>query len=126
MINRRALTMIETLAATVLLAVLAAACLPAVQGALRQLQVAPADRVSIAQLGRFADEFLAISETEAILADFSHGVIYSPALEADVEVTRMQARGPTDHAWLKFACDEAIVLRWIPARLAPESAGAAP
>lgn len=118
MMHRRGLTLLEVLAAAVLLTVLATTCMPLLRKAMRDLRE-PEESVAIFDLAQFADDFVA--DPSAFDAESITPVaeaIQVPWLEHPdrpaVRVLRLNAIGSdTDHAWLRFACGNRTVVRWI-------------
>lgn len=114
---RRGLTLVEVLAATVLLTVLAGACVPLMERAMRALDdpAAPIDRFELAVLAdQFMDEPAAFGmerppQDETIFLTWPEQLDRPP-----VTVRRLRASDTdVDHAWIEFACGEAAVWRWI-------------
>ncbi|MCP3902961.1 MAG: prepilin-type N-terminal cleavage/methylation domain-containing protein [Planctomycetes bacterium] len=118
--THRGLTLVEVLASTVLLVVIATVCLPTITAAREHLAADP-DAVPVDLLGAAADEFMAEPE--------SHGVESLPELE-QVEITTSSlgpivvthVEGPMDsaHVWLRFSAGTTSVFRWV--RLPEEEA----
>jgi prepilin-type N-terminal cleavage/methylation domain-containing protein len=116
-VPRRALTLIEVLAATVLLATIAAACLPVIATAREHLISPKAPTISVDDLALIADELIADPASlgatdltapepfEFTLTDDRVGTIAVRRLDcADSEVR---------HAWVSFEAGGASVFRWI-------------
>ena len=118
MMLRRGLTLLEVLASTVLLTMLASACLPLLRQAMDDL--------------RQMDEPFALIEltqlVEMFLADPAAFGVESPPSERDelhlpwpeqsnrspVVVHRLSAEaGPHDHAWLSFTSEGQRIFRWV-------------
>ncbi|MCH8314449.1 MAG: type II secretion system protein [Planctomycetes bacterium] len=129
MIRRRGLTLLEVLASTVLLTMLASACLPLLRQAMSDL--------------RQTDEPFALVEltqlAELFLADPSAFGVESLPLESDelhlpwperpgrspVTVRRWRADTPPppphDHAWVSFSCEGQRIFRWLAVETERES-----
>jgi prepilin-type N-terminal cleavage/methylation domain-containing protein len=113
--NRRGLTLVETLAAAALLAVMAAAVAPLLRDAASAVE--EPDEVDMLGLGQFADEVAAVPERHGI--DVRTGgpwsVLWKRTFdERLVEVTRLLAKTePERSAWLVFRCGTGATLRWV-------------
>ncbi len=121
----RGLTLVEVLAATVLLAILAATCMPLFQRAMRALQTTkpPFELLELAQ------------SADSVLADPSAFGVEAPAQLAELQlpwpehhdrplitVRRLSAfDSESDHAWLTFSCGGQTVYRWVPLEREPEN-----
>ncbi len=111
--GRRGLTLLEVLASAVLLAVLAAACVPLLAAAMRDLEEAQPP-FEYGELVEFVDSVLAEGSLNAIEADESE--IQWPATGGDrpsVRVRRLMAEPDARHAWLVFSADPWAVCRWV-------------
>lgn len=115
---RRALTLVEVLAATVLLAMLAAACMPLLQRAMRGLDEpeAPFNPVELAQL---ADSFLADPSAFGVESPSEQDELHFPWPEhpqrPPVTVRRLTAQdAEADHTWLAFSSGKTFIFRWVP------------
>ena len=111
----RGLTLVEVLAATVLLAILAATCMPLLQRAMRALQTTKPP-FELLELAQFAD---------SLLADPSAFGVEAPSQLAELQalwpehpdrslitVRQLSASDPeSDHAWLAFSCGGRAVCR---------------
>ena len=129
--HRRALTLLETLIASAILAMLAGACLPLLSAALRAL--APAENNGVEQqsrlvidLARLADAFMRNPEA----APFAIKDLPTQLITSDVEVSwpndfsehpwprvtahalRSSADKP-DHLWIVFECRGQRVMRYL-------------
>jgi len=133
--TRRAMTLVEALAATVLLAVLAGACLPLMQQAMRSLREADAAGFDVRDLSLMADAFVAEPEafTTVPFDDMTEiEVAWPDTADRDpVRVERLvRVDAPAtdtpddddddDHAWLVFSCGPFTVCRWVPIEGASE------
>ncbi len=111
--SRRGLTLLEVLGSAALLAVLAAACVPLLAAAMRDLEdVRPP--FEYGELVKFVDSLLAQGSASALEADASE--IPWPAIEGDrpsVRVRRMRAEPDARHAWLVFSAGPWTVCRWV-------------
>lgn len=118
MMRRRGLTLLEVLAATVLLTMLAGACVPLLRQAMNDLRQ-PDEPLALVELTQLAKLFL---------ADPTAFGIEPPLLERDelhlpwpdqsdrtpVIVHRLSTdAGPHDHAWVSFTSGEQRIFRWI-------------
>ena len=116
--RRRGLTLLEVLASTVLLTMLAWACGPLLRKAMNDLRQ-PDEPFALIELTQLAGMFL---------ADPSAFGVESPPSELDelhlpwpdqsdrspVVVHRLSAEaGPHDHAWLSFTSEGQRIFRWI-------------
>ena len=115
--HRRGLTLVEVLAATVLLAVMAAVCTPLLRQSMRALDQAPvpfaphelaavADTVA-ADPGRYGAEGVEeITDQEIPWPDEPE--------RPPITLRLIVPEGPeTDHAWLALTCGGVTVHRWI-------------
>ena len=138
MTGRRAFTLVETLAAAAILAVMAAACAPLLAQAMRAAddpaEQAPGDWDAL-DLGRLADR---IAEDPAAFGIDPTGPVDAlvgwpeatgrPA----VHVSRLDAEGEdgtedggSTGAWLAMRCDGRIAVRWVaPEAIVPPKEGA--
>lgn len=122
--SHRALTLIEVLASTVLLTMLAATCMPLLQRAMRTLEEDPASLAApIIDLEQLADEFLADLGRQAVDPTQTAELSWSAHPElAPVQVQLLvggdESSGNDDARlrgrWLKVSCAACSVLRWIP------------
>ena len=120
MCQRHALTLLEVLAATVLLTLLAATCLPMLQRATRLLDQ-PEVPFDYSELARLADSILADPEIFGLSGLPSEGeaaIGWPESPDRPMVVIRVLSAQDTssDHVWLRFSCDQASVHRWIPVR----------
>ncbi|GEM_PF-3947895 len=120
--SRRAMTLIEVLAATVLLAILGSVC----ASVLRSVPVIPTDpasgtvSVDMLSLERAVDELLGDPDLrEHVIADASVETSMpwpdEPAQPA-IQVRRVEhesAAEESEHAWVAFSCEQCIVWRCI-------------
>ncbi len=118
-LTRRGLTLVEVLCASVLLAVLASACVPMLTSSLRRLHE-PVRSFQIEELAEVAD--LAMSEPNLFgvdrIDDLSGQEIAWPNEASDrpairVELLELAAAEQPNHAWLVFSCAEQAVYRWM-------------
>ncbi|MCP3905290.1 MAG: prepilin-type N-terminal cleavage/methylation domain-containing protein [Planctomycetes bacterium] len=117
--THRGLTLVEVLASTVLLVVIATVCLPTITAAREHLAADP-DMVPVDLLGAAADEFMAEPESHGVesLPDLEQ-VEITPSIGA-VVVTRVEGSTDADHVWLRFSAGTTSVFRWV--RLPEEEA----
>ena len=115
---RRALTLVEVLAATVLLAMLAAACMPLLQRAMRGLDEpdAPFNPLELSQL---AASLLADASAFSVESPYQQDELQLPWPEhpqrPPVTVRRLMAQDvESDHAWLAFSSGKTFIFRWVP------------
>ena len=120
----RGLTLVEVLAATVLLAILAATCMPLLQRAMRALETIK-QPFELLELAQFADSLLADPsafgvEAPSQLAELQLSWPEQPDRSL-ITVRRLSASDPeSDHAWLTFSCGGRAVYRWVPLEPEPE------
>lgn len=116
----RGLTLVEILTATVLMAILVAACVPILRRASQALDE-PDRPIAILQLATLADGFLADPDAfgpESAGTEDSFEIQWPPANtdRPSVLVQRLEPADPADgRRWLVFSCDGASVVRWLPA-----------
>ncbi len=115
---RRALTLVEVLAATVLLAMLAATCMPLLQRAMRALDEpeAPFNPLELSQL---ADSFLADPSAFGVESPCDQDELHFPWPEhpqrPPVTVRCLTAQATeVDHTWLAFSSGNTFIFRWVP------------
>lgn len=113
-VTRRGMTLVEVVAALVLLATLAGAIVPLLQSSARALAPAPS-APDLVRLGDFAARLLtdprALGLTEeALSAGTLNQQLPCPG-GPSVRVTRLEAGA--DHAWLIFECGNAVIARWV-------------
>ncbi len=114
---RRGLTLLEVLAATVLLAMLAGACVPILRRAARALNPPPTS-IELRELAVLADAFMAEPSESGFAAESMPGefeLTWPDSPDRDpVSVEIMTTEAPNaEHLWLIFAADEWFVLRWM-------------
>ncbi len=117
-LTRRGLTLVEVLCASVLLAVLASACVPMLTGSLRKLHE-PASTFQIEELGEAAD--LAMNAPEMFGADriddlAGQEIAWPDATDrAPIRIELIESANAEqpNHAWLVFSCAEQAVYRWM-------------
>ncbi len=117
--RRHGLTLVEVLASTVLLTLVAATCMPLLRQAMRGLRE-PATPFELLELVEFADAFVA--DPAAFGFDEIQPVDGEAQLESPwpqdpdrpaVAVRRLTVDDQdADHAWLTFTCDRWTVCRW--------------
>jgi prepilin-type N-terminal cleavage/methylation domain-containing protein len=118
--DRRGLTLIEVLAATVLIAMIAAVCVPVMRSASAALE--PQDReIEVAELSLLIDQWLAEEAPPAFSReDVFEGQILWPdhPTRPPVDVRLLLSRDSAlHHGWLLLQCESFDLLRWVP--LAP-------
>ncbi|MCH8166197.1 MAG: type II secretion system protein [Planctomycetes bacterium] len=118
---RRALTLVEVLAATVLLAMLAATCMPLLQRAMRALdEPSPPDApFELVELSQLADSFLADASAFGVESPSEQDELQLPWPEhtqrPPVIVRRLTAQdADADHTWLAFSSGKTFIFRWVP------------
>ncbi len=117
MTERRGMTLLEVLAATVLLAVLAGTCIPTLRHAARALST-PSASFDLYELAALADAFVEGPSEFGMAPDAlpSEFELHWPELP-DHDPVRVRIVTPdapdTEHLWLTFATDEWFVLRWM-------------
>ncbi len=126
MMRRRGLTLLEVLASTVLLTLLASACLPLLQQAMSDLRQTdePFAMVGLTQL---AELFLADPSAFGVASlpselDELHLPWPEQPDRSPVTVRRLSADAPPhDHAWVSFSCEGQRIFRWLAAEAEQES-----
>lgn len=124
MTERRALTLVEVLVATALLAVLVATLLPFAVRASRSLSPRPAP-VDMDALSGFADAVMSNPGAFQI-ADLNvveqTTIAWPGSTTREVTIRRVSPAELSDdepyvlpHRWLAFTCEDVTVLRWVPA-----------
>lgn len=116
--RERGLTLVEVLCASVLLAVLASACVPMLTSSLRRLHQPPST-FQIEELAEAAD--LAMNEPEMFGADriddlTGQEIAWPDATDRApirVELIESASAEQPEHGWLVFSCAEQAVYRWI-------------
>ncbi len=112
--RRRGLTLIEVLAATVLLSLIAATCLPLMQKAARDLAAAPTSPTwDIIELQDYLDEVaddptgfgIEVWPPDAATINWPDG-----AMRSAVELRR--AHETATHVWLEASCDGQRIFVW--------------
>ncbi len=121
---RRGLTLAEVLAATVLLAILAATCMPLLQRSMRALQTTKPP-FELLELAQFADSLLADPSAFGVEAPSQLAELQLPWPEQPdrslITVRRLSASDPeSDHAGLAFSCGGRAIYRWVPLEREPE------
>ena len=112
------LTLVEVLAATVLLAILAAACVLLLQRAMRALQP-PDPGFEFLELAQLADLFIADPSTlggEALPQEGEHQALWPEHPDRPlITVHRLTANDPeAEYAWLVVSSGQWAVHRWVP------------
>ena len=126
MMRRRGLTLVEVLASTVLLTMLAWACVPLLQQAMNDLRQMDEPFVLV-ELTQLAEMFLADPSAFGVEALPSQGdELQLPWPEqsdrSPVIVHRLSADGEAlDHAWLSFTSQGQHIFRWLPVEAEKES-----
>ncbi len=118
MIRRRGLTLLEVLASTVLLTMLASACLPLLRQAMSDLR--PTDEpFALVELTQLAELFLADPsafgvESLPLQLDELHLPWPEQPDRSPITVRRWSADAPPpDHGWLSFSCEGQRIFRWL-------------
>ena len=128
MIRRRGLTLLEVLASTVLLTLLASACLPLLRQAMSDLR--PTDEpFALVELTQLAERFLADPPAfgvESLPSQLDELHLPWPERPGRLPVTmhRLTADAPPpphDHAWLSFSCEGQRIFRWLAVEAEGES-----
>ncbi|MCH8825290.1 MAG: prepilin-type N-terminal cleavage/methylation domain-containing protein [Planctomycetes bacterium] len=116
----RGLTLIEVLAATVLLSMLAASCIPLLRLAMTDLRHQD-ESFDLIELSLFVDEVLSKPtdfnlDLEMIAQSSQHTINWpDSATGASIIMRRLVSDNPkVDHAWLCFTSNGQSVFRWIP------------
>ena len=141
----RGLTLLETLIATAILAMIAAACVPVIARAMVLLGPSSAtpnkSTVQMADLSLVADAFMndpsafgidrkALPELEAFQIAWPEDDSAHPAPSTDVVEVKVQRATDAEvkHAWIAFNCEDLVVLRWLalPERDPHDSQGGRP
>ena len=132
MTSQRGLTLIEVLASTVLLTLIAATCVPLLRQAMEAARE-PVRSIDLADLAELADRLVADPEAMESLGFESQQELPWPDL-ADgppVVITRFDAAGgrtadgEVNHTWLTFTCDGWSVSRWLAIETEQEPRGEA-
>ncbi len=131
----RGLTLLEVLAATMMLALLAATCSPIIAKAMALVRQGGAaalasPTVSLPELEEVADAFMADPKQFGVATAHLHEIEHveftcpssphagaadaSPLAGCIVRVARLGAPENAKHFWLVFACEESKVVRWVP------------
>jgi prepilin-type N-terminal cleavage/methylation domain-containing protein len=119
--SHRAMTLVEVLAATVLLALVAGACASMLRGAAESMPPS-AGPVGVDALSEFVQALLEppapSDRTEAFLHWMKSGadeyeLAWPKPGWLSVHVRRLTSAPEADHAWLEFSCDDVRVWRWI-------------
>ena len=121
------LTLIEVLASTALLTILAATCVPLLRRSLRVIR-APAPPLELFELAEFADTFVADPAAfEPGVEEIHREVPWPDAPDLPpVSVWSMTAADDeADHVWLVFTCERWTVARWRPLDGEDETGGEA-
>ncbi|MCH8825273.1 MAG: prepilin-type N-terminal cleavage/methylation domain-containing protein [Planctomycetes bacterium] len=120
MSSRRGLTLIEVLAATVLLSMLAASCVPLLRLVMNDLRHQD-EHFDLIELSRFVDEILAEPSEFYLDPDMfsesgEHTINWPESkIGTSVIMHRLISDDPkANHAWLNFSCNGKSVFRWIP------------
>ena len=126
-VTRRALTLIEVLAATVLLTLIAATCVPLLRSAVRAVRppVPPTDQAPFdrTDLETLADLVMVDPAAAGLALPLSDDTEIAWPDEPDrpaVRVTYLAPAAEADHAWLVFDCGPWRVQRWVEIQEKPE------
>ena len=118
MMRRRGLTLLEVLASTVLLTMLASACLPLLRQAMSDLR--PTDEpFALVELTQLAELFLADPpafgvESLESQSDELHLSWPEQPDRSPVTVRRLSVDAPPpDHVWVSFSCQGQRIFRWL-------------
>jgi type II secretory pathway pseudopilin PulG len=112
----RGLTLIETLAATVLLSLLISTCVPIIQGSLQHLQADAVQELDVRTLGLLVDEHLVTVDPEAILESGSIPLIHTDTgeiIDASCRVLTAGTEDAVNHVWIAFEAGGVTILRYI-------------
>ncbi len=118
MIRRRGLTLLEVLASTVLLTMLASACLPLLRQAMSDLRQTD-EPFALVELTQLAELFLADPSAFGVESlpselDELHLPWPEQSDRSPVTVRRLSADAPPhDHDWVSFSCEGQRVFRWL-------------
>ncbi len=118
MMRRRGLTLLEVLASTVLLTMLASACVPLLRKAMNDLRQ-PDKPFALVELTLLAELFLTDPpafgvESLPSQSDELHLPWPERPGRSPVTVRRWHAdTPPRDHAWLSFSCEGQRIFRWL-------------
>ncbi len=118
MMRHRGLTLLEVLASTVLLTMLAWACVPLLRKAMNDLRQ-PDEQFALVELTQLAERFLVDPaafgvESPPSERDELHLSWPEQSDRSPVIVRRLSAQaGPHDHAWLSFTGEGQRIFRWI-------------
>ena len=118
MMRRRGLTLLEVLASTVLLTLLASACLPLLRQAMSDLRRTD-EPFALVELTQLAELFLADPSAFGVASlpsqlDELHLPWPEQPDRSPVTVRRLSAdTPPPDHAWLSFSCEGQRIFRWL-------------
>ncbi len=118
MMCRRGLTLLEVLASTVLLTMLAGACVPLLRKAMNDLR-RPDEPFALVELTQLAELFLIDPPAfgvESLPSQLDE--LHLPWPErpgrSPVTVRRLSTDAPPhDHAWLSFSCEGQRIFRWL-------------
>jgi prepilin-type N-terminal cleavage/methylation domain-containing protein len=114
--TRRGLTLIETLAATVLLSLLISACVPIIQGSLQRLQSDVVQELDVQTLGLMVDEHLVTVDPEAMLESGSIPLIHADtgkSIDVSCRVFSTSTEDVVNHVWVAFEAGGVTILRYI-------------
>ena len=115
MSRRHGLTILEVLAATALLAILAATCVPLLQRVMRLTHRSP-NVVGFTELSQLADAFVedpARFGIDAVLQQVAFELTWPEQPKRIVASAQLHTSPDSDHAWLLFAADDMTVCRCI-------------
>lgn len=123
----RGLTLLETLAATVILSLIAVACVPMLQDARASLEQPSAPACDLIELALLADAVMADPKAHGLEKSTDVAVLQWPQEMVEreprlalrpVQVTVLTpsiddpGRHERRHQWVSFVCDGVVVLRW--------------
>ncbi|MEE9128652.1 MAG: prepilin-type N-terminal cleavage/methylation domain-containing protein [Phycisphaerales bacterium] len=126
MMRRRGLTLLEVLASTVLLTMLASACLSLLRQAMSDLRQMD-EPFALVELTQLAELFLADPSAFGVESLPSQSdELHLPWPErpgrSPVTVRRLSTdTSPHDHAWLSFSCEGQRIFRWLAVEAERES-----
>lgn len=127
MMNHRGLTLLEVLAATVLLSMMAAVCVPILTSAMVALRGDSSSIADTSDLAQLAELFIndpsqfGFKDKNAVLEHQQFTIVWPKQdslrgkANADVAVRVLRAAQPDEvtHVWLIFTCQEQVLARWI-------------
>ena len=116
-VKPRGLTLVEVIAAVVLMATLAVAIVPMLQAS-ASISGRATPAADLVRLGAFADQLFAdprtFGLTDEALANGPLDTLIPFPGGAPVRLTRLEpTRASSDHSWLSLESDGAAVVRWV-------------